>query len=72
MREEELDENCLNYVANALSTLLRKKLNDFLTYFHLHPATLARLAALAHHPAIAHLLAKLLTDDQDALSPSAL
>jgi hypothetical protein len=72
MREEPLDENCLNYVANALNTLLRKKLNDFLQYFALHPHALSRLAALAHYPALAKLLAKLLTDDQDTLAPSAL
>lgn len=65
---ENLDENCINYIAKCLQILVRKKLNAFLEYFSLYPEVLARLTQISHFPSISHLLAKLITDDEDNMT----
>lgn len=68
---ENLEENCLNYITKCLLILVRKQLNAFLEYFHQNPQVLDRLGQLAHFPSVARLLGKLITDDEDNMSPSA-
>jgi hypothetical protein len=70
LQGEELDENCVNYIAKSLQMLVRKRLCALLEYLRHSPDVLSRLAQLAHFPAIAQLLTKLVTDD-DQLTPAA-
>jgi|JI6StandDraft_1071083.scaffolds.fasta_scaffold279004_2 hypothetical protein len=59
-------------MAKALQTLVRKKISRFLEFFLLKPEYFTRLAELSHFPSISHLLAKMLTDDEDHLTEKAL
>lgn len=68
---EDPDENCLNYIAKSLQTLIRKKLSEFLEFFSADPDRLKKLVRLAHYPSVAHLLAKIVTDDEENLSRAA-
>jgi hypothetical protein len=68
---EELDENCVNYIAKSIQVLVRKRLGALLEYLRACPDVLARLAHLAHFPAIAQLLLKLITDDDEHMPPAA-
>jgi hypothetical protein len=69
---ESLEENCLNYIVKSLQILVRKKLNAFLEYFHQFPEVLARLTQISHFPSVSHLLAKLLTDEEDDMTALAI
>jgi hypothetical protein len=69
---ESLEENCINYITKSLLILVRKRLNAFLEYFRLFPDVLARLTQISHFPSVSHLLAKLITDDEENLTPDAL
>lgn len=70
--DDDLDENCINYIVKCVQCLISKKLNDFLEYFELNPEIFVRLAKLSHYPSVGHLLTKLLTDEEDNLSEAAL
>lgn len=62
----------MNYIAKSLQVLVRKRLGPLLEYLRVCPDVLARLAHLAHFPAIAHLLAKLIVaDDEEDMPPAA-
>ena len=60
-----MDENCVNYITKTLATLVRKKVSLFLEFFIEHIKFLNRLIHLSYFPSVAHLLAKMLTDDDD-------
>ena len=58
----------MNYITKALNILIRRKLAEFLEFFHQNSHILKRLVDISYYPSIAHFLAKLLTDDEDNLS----
>jgi len=68
---EDLDENCVNYIAKTLQVVIRKRLGALLEYMRACPDMLARLAHLSHFPAIAQILAKFITDEDEHMSESA-
>jgi hypothetical protein len=71
LNSPELDENCVNYISKTLATLVRKKISDYLEFFIEHPECLNRLVEISTFPSIAHLLAKMLADDDDGLTDRA-
>jgi hypothetical protein len=68
---EDLDENCVNYIAKTIQVVIRKRLDAVLEYLRACPDMLARLAHLSHFPAIAQILAKFITDDDEHMSATA-
>jgi phosphohistidine phosphatase SixA len=68
---EDLDENCVNYIAKTLQVVIRKRLGALLEYMRACPDMLARLAHLSHFPAIAQILAKFITDEDEHMSEPA-
>lgn len=71
LQGEELEENCINYIAKCLQVLVRKRLGALLEYLRHCPDVLSRVAQISHFPGIAQLLAKLVTDDDDHMPPAA-
>ena len=62
----------ITYICKALATLVRKKISEFLEYFIQHEELLVIMVKISYFPSVAHLIAKMLTDDEDNLTDRAL
>ena len=60
--------NCVNYIRKTMATLIRKKISLFLEFFIEHLKLLNRLIHLSYFPSVSHVLAKMLTGDDDSLT----